>query len=285
MKNKTRGIYLAYDFIEKVPYDLEEIKSSPITEIVVPLLKINKERWKELRSTNKVLSIAIPATSWNVEKCPLNPQEEKERKERILKAVSYNPDKIILDALRFAGTWSPLEEFKFHKECKYCKGKNREKEILRIARDIKKLVGNKIKLGFFAIPSKPLQAKLNKGHLEKTSLESKNQLDLFGQNIIKLTNIFDFVSPMLYHQFLNKKINFIEEYVKELKKNITKSIIPIIQIFEMPSTPIKMLSNNEIKEVYKAAIKKDSDGVYLFTWDTALLCGKDKEIMEVLRKD
>lgn len=73
-------------------------------------------------------------------KCPLDPNEGSHLAERIEEALSYKPDTLWIDHIRFDGYWEGIKEGKIpdiHYPCQWCRGKDRVTVISNIAKFIK----------------------------------------------------------------------------------------------------------------------------------------------------
>jgi len=251
--------------------------------LIVWLDSITSQKWPLLQKTGCELGISFSA--FEKEDCPLDPLAKDKLREKIKRALKWRPREIWLDHFRFDGYWestfakAPVDKGYLvadtHKPCKWCRDKNRVKIIDDIAKEIKKLVRNKTKVGYFAVPY----------HLNRqTKLVSE-----LGQNHSILGKIFDMASPMLYHRMIRKPVSYISKYVKYMHKLTQKPVLPIIQIKDMPDLPAgrqgdlqDKLSWNEIKAAYNEAKKKPSVGVSIFMWEHAVEKNKVGLIKELL---
>ncbi len=205
--------------------------------------------------------------------CPLSAQALSFLNRKLKKIVALKPDVIWFDYLKFQGKWGVVrgDLSETHEECKYCLDKDRESEIVEIARDALAKIPKNIKVGYFAMPYK-------KGEYEGWE-------KILGQDHKNLGNIFDFVSPMLYHRMVGKPVSYISEYVKYLDGlDIKAEIIPIIQLKDMPDELPDKLTLKEIGQEVEEAMKSPSVGVAVFSWDQTIEKGKLYGVSRILRK-
>jgi len=140
-----------------------------------------------------------------------------------------------------------------HKECVWCRDKNRAKKMEDIAKFARRLVPKDVKIGYFAVP-----------FIED---EVPDLVFSLGQDHRLLGKVFNISSPMLYHKMINKPVSYISEYVKYLYGLTNNSVLPIIQIRDMPDDLADKLSEREILSAYQEAGKLPSSGVSFFVWE------------------
>jgi len=90
-------------------------------------------------------------------------------------------------------------------------------------------------------------------------------LEIAGQDLNKLGSYVDFISPMCYSHMLKKEPNWINQVVKDHKKQSQISVIPAVQVKECYLTD--KLTKNNLKKIIKESIKKPSGGIILWSWD------------------
>ena len=244
-------LFLSY----KPDMDLGSLVDCGANELIVPLNALSKGRWDSLRSLNMRVGIYVAGTSGQT--CPLDPVERRRLRDDFEEALSYQPDAIWADHMRFDGYWEGLQGGVIpntHRECQWCRGVNRVGVINEIAEFMKQQAAGNCELGYFAVPFKPVDV-------------SSLVTDL-SQDHKTLAKHFDFVSPMLYHRMIGKPASYISEYVSWLAGETGKPIVPIIQVKDMPGEDT--LSVNEMRRAFAEATKLPSAGVAWFTWEAAL---------------
>lgn len=263
-----RILFLEYKFRDFTDEELEE--PNP-TGVIASLEKLNKERWEQIKrifAEKGVSFVSLPGG----DVCPASKDAEGFLKEKVRSALSYKPDVIWFDHLRFEGHWEKAREVlpKVHKDCEFCGGKNRGDIIVSLAKKILKLIPKRVKTGYFAIPFK-------EGEYDNWEVR-------LGQVHRKLGNIFSLISPLLYHRMIGKPVGYISEYTRYLASlPIKAKILPIIQLKDMPDKLVDKLTISEIGGTVKEAIKPPSTGVAIFSWDQAIEKGKLQGVSEILR--
>ena len=278
----------------------EKLGEIGANHLIIPLTSITKEKRQFVEKLNSKLGISISCFGTNA--CPANPLSMNRLIDSVKKSLDLRPDEIWLDHFRFDGVWeSTFAKISVndgyliadtHKPCKWCKGKKRVEIIARIAKDVRKLVENKVKLGYFAVPFK--------------KKEIPDLVIQLGQDHELLGKIFDITSPMLYHRMINKQVSYISEYVKYISKfnlpagkannsarlaqHKSRQVIPIIQVKDMPDLPaqagnlVDKLTKVEFLRSYRETIKSPSKGVSIFSWEHAIEENKVSWINEVFKK-
>lgn len=205
--------------------------------------------------------------------CLANPIVETQIEQNIQRVISFHPDEIWIDHLRFHGHWEN-KDFKVnepHKECSFCKKRSRKEVVLEKLQITRNLIPTDIKLGFFAVP-----------YFWKAHSES---LDILGFDYSMLVDCVDSIGPMLYHRMLGKPTVYINEYCNHLSDLGFKDIIPLIQVKDMPENSKRDYSDEEFSEAYVEASKPPSSGVAFFTWNHAIEKGRTENIRQLFSKD
>lgn len=253
-------------FVE--PSDLRGIENSGANHLIVSWSEgMDIDVWRKLKTEEFKLGLSVCV--FGVDGCPASVEAKKKLFEKLDKVLELGPEQIWLDHFRFDGSWELGENREIgniHQECKWCGGKNRAGVLGEIAREIMSKCRGRTKVGYFAVPFLPS--------------EVSDLADGLGQDHAVLGGIFDMVSPMLYHRMIWKPVGYISEYVKWLADIGCKSILPIIQVKDMPDNLQDDLSGKEINSAFGEAIKKPSEGVSFFWWTAAL----EKKKAEIIRK-
>lgn len=204
--------------------------------------------------------------------CAADPNSTSQLSNKIQEALSFNPEEIWIDHLRFHGYWETKMAVILnpHQPCRFCQHINREDFISRQFSTIKKMIPGNISLGFFAVP-----------FYHQKSPEYQRVL---GLNYLKIKELVDLISPMVYHQMLGKPATFINEYVSYLFNLGFRQIIPIIQTTEMPAVLSDDYSAKDLTLAFQEATKPPSTGVSLFTWNKAIETGKKQLVINLLKK-
>lgn len=247
--------------------DLKQVKNLKINHLFVVDHEINNINWKELSGLETKKAISMDAF---LKGCPANPELVSDILSRVEKAAEKGPDEIWLDGFRFGGRCTSIDEQSYtepHGVCEYCGSVDRVKFLNELAAKVKEKVPKDIKLGYFAVAFK--------------SEDNPKLLLEMGQDHKDLSQIFDMVSPMLYHRMFGKRPSYISEYVDYLSKKASIPILPIIQAKDMPDSLEDKMDNEEIKQAFNEAIKTPSSGVSIFKWGHVL----EKEgLVELLRE-
>lgn len=257
-----KELFLEYKFGD---YDLDLLKKSGANGLIVWMDHLTPTRWKTLSNLKMRKGVCVAGIQSG--KCPLNPEEEKGRLGRIKKALSYDPDVIWVDHIRFSGYWEGAgdkKSYNVHPECKYCKDKNRVETIVSIAKNIHTIVNGRTQLAYFAVPFG-----IN---------DMPNLTPMIGQDHKLLAKYFDLISPMVYHRMIDKPVSYISELVTWLSEETQKPIIPIIQAKDMPDDLPDKIDEDEMQKMYREAVKTPSAGVAWFSWDGAIEKGKTQII-------
>ena len=215
------------------------------------------------------LKIGLCAGAYQGE-CAADPQSLLQLKEKVTHLVSLSPDEIWIDHLRFHGRWETevKQLVDSHLPCQFCENIDRKKIVASYFTEVKKLVPDTIKLGFFAAPF--------------TTQEFPDYPQILGLDYQKIKDSVDMISPMLYHRAINKPPIYISAYVQYLHDLGYQHIVPIIQVKDMPDNLPDEYSVEELEQAYQEAIKPPSAGVAIFTWDHALEKGKTETVVELL---
>lgn len=238
------------------PRNTTGIENSNANYLMVHEGGLDQENWDKLKKVGMDLSIAFSACTPG--ECPANPTSWNKLHQKISQFLSFNPQALWLDHFRFDGHWESArgEIAGIHLPCQWCKDLDRAKFLMMLAQKIKQHVGNKTKVGYFAVPFKAQEW-----------LQFNTQI---GQDHQVLGRIFDQISPMLYHQMIDKPIAYISEYVSYLTDLTHEPILPIIQIKTMPDDLEDTITEDIIKQAFNEAIKPPSEGVAIFWWNHVL---------------
>lgn len=258
-------------------YPISQLAKMDVTGLMVEEKHLTKSRSGTLRNLGFEVGIAVGALPGG-RVCPASPAARAQLERKLRRAVSFQPDIIWLDHLRFEGHWESKVPYGTseglkgaHRPCRYCKRRKRSRIISDLAAFARALVDEKIRLGYYAVPFK-----------EK---EHREWIGLLGQDHRALSRVFDFVSPMLYHRMLGKPVRYIGDYVRYLN-NLTfeARILPIIQVKDMPDDLPDELSLEDIEEAVQEALTPPSIGVALFTWDDVIQNHKVAGVTEILQR-
>ena len=260
-------------------YPISQLAKMGVTGLMVEEKHLTKSRSGTLRDLGFEVGIAVGALPGG-RVCPVSPAAKAYLEHKLRKAVSFDPDIIWLDHLRFEGRWEAVKvdrdtkEYVYrsvHDACRWCRGKVRSKEVVTLAKWAKSLVPKSTPLGYFAVPFKL-------GEHTKLAHE-------LGQDHRLLGKFFDCISPMLYHRMLGKPVRYIGDYVRYLNNlTIEARILPIIQVKDMPDDLPDELSLEDIEEAIQEALTPPSIGVALFAWDHVIEEHKVAGVTEILQR-
>ena len=243
------------------------LENSGANHFIAALDPLTKEIWQRLKKLGATLAISL--TSFDGGGCPADPRAFFLLKERIKKALDFQPQQIWLDHFRFDGHWERIKGRRIpgiHKDCFWCRGKDRVRILVNLARKVKELIGKQAEIGYFAVPFREGEV----GEL----------ISGLGQDHRELGKIFGLVSPMLYHRMINRPVSYISEYADWIFQKTEKPVLPIIQVKDMPDNLPDKLSGEEVQQAFNEACKPSSIGVSFFSWDHAVEKGKT----ELIRK-
>lgn len=247
------------------PLKLDGIGDSGANHLIIVYKGLNEKIWGRLKKLKMNLSISVNA--FGPEGCPANLLAQQKLFKKIKAALKYHPKEIWIDHFRFDGHWEAVKKGKIpsvHLDCQWCRGKNRAAVLKDCAWEIMGLVSRRCQIGYFAVPFK--------------KDELPELVSSLGQDHSLVGSIFNLSSPMLYHQMINKPPAYVSDYVKWLANKTQKPVLPIIQIKSMPDNLKDTITEEEIRLVFKEAIKKPSVGVSFFYWTHALEKNKTKII-------
>ena len=257
---KEVSLFLEYKFRD---FTDDELKYPKAFFVMASLEKLNEQRVQQIKRLGFKFGISLVSfPGANI--CPVSSEGKNYLLKNVGDALIWNPDVIWFDHLRFEGKWERLknELVGTHIGCEFCKGKDRTLVIKDLAQNLREEIPSNIKIGYFAVPC------------TSRDFEGRLQTEL-GQNHSQLCNIFDYVSPMLYHRMINKPVSYIGEYIGYLASLKMKAkILPIVQLKDMPDDLDDKLTLTEIKEEVRQALTPPSIGVAVFSWDQTI--GKDK---------
>lgn len=243
------------------PNQLEGIEESGANHLIIVTEGLNKEIWDKLKELGIDLSISVNA--FGPDGCPANPQSKEKLFNKIRNALEFQPKEIWIDHFRFDGHWEAIEKNKIpgiHTPCEFCSDKTRVDVLRETAQLVMDLVGNKTKVGYFAVPFK--------------SSKVSELVTGLGQDHSVVGRIFDMSSPMLYQQMIKKPTSYISEHIRWLSDITQKPVLPIIQVKSMPDDLEDTITEDVINSEFQEAIKEPSLGVCFFWWVHALEKGK-----------
>lgn len=255
-----KALFLEY---KSGDFDSETLTSSGANEVVAAMENLNPARVKQLQDWGVNLTLSFSAFADN--SCPLSSENTNRLESLISQAISLRPFGIVFDHLRFDGSWEKIQDgviLNLRPDCDFCRGKSRVQEITKIAARARMLIPNQIKVGYFAVPL-------------------KREAFVLGQDHQALGNIFDYISPMLYHRMIHKPVNYISDFTSYLSVLTGKQILPAIQTKDMPDDISDNIDSDELANEYREAIKPPSAGVLWFSYDGAVEKGKTDIISQL----
>jgi len=218
--------------------------------------------------------------------CPNHQKIRQGRLEQIKKILqNFEIDGIWLDFVRYPCHWEDVRDKNITEYC-FCKNcldqfaktiggwpeglkwywfKNRQ--VTLFVKDVKKIVKEskkKIKLGVFTVPWKKNEFN---GAIKK----------IICQDFSALSKQVDIFTPMVYHKMLDRKTEWISEYVNYLYRLTKKPILPIVQT---ENKPAKLGKEEFVKEV-KTSLQKPSAGTIVFFYEDLI---KDKDKLKLVKR-
>lgn len=206
-----RDIVFYLAFSEDVG-NLVQLQRTGATGVMAVLERLSHKRGEQIRDVGLRVEVVVRALPGG-DICSVSLAAWRFLKSHLTKAIQFKPDVLWLDNFRFEGHWeASRNDLKGSNSwCKFCRGKMRQKIISDLARLARKFVNDQVKLGYYAVPFK--------------EVEHREWLELLGQDHRKLSMIFDYISPMLYHKMMGKPVSCIGEYISYLNKMGVKARI------------------------------------------------------------
>jgi hypothetical protein len=100
-----------------------------------------------------------------------------------------------------------------------------------------------------------------------------------AQDLQKISNYADYISPMCYSQMLKRDAGWISDVVADMNKRARGMILPSIQVY--PYYIDRTFTSKDFKRCVEEALKPPSRGVVFFSWP---LFEKDSLRMEVVKE-
>ena len=249
----------------------------------------NKESWSITQKGEKA------SESWVQFVCPTNRKYLEYLKKKIIDlAKSMNPYGITLDFIRFFTFWEMVgpstvsEETNHGCFCDNCikdfsKHNSLPENLSEIERNMWILreipeTWAEWKQGVILCAAKELIESIHSVRTDlKTAIhivpwkmgEFNDGLQFIaGQNIEKLSEMTDFLTPMTYAPMCHRKSEWINELVCDLQSNSKVPIIPAIQVSKAYDE--EQLSPERFRADLKSAIQHPSKGVLLWSWEALL---------------
>jgi uncharacterized lipoprotein YddW (UPF0748 family) len=117
------------------------------------------------------------------------------------------------------------------------------------ARQVVKAINPKVTLGLFGVPW-------------RTDERDDAIRTIVAQDYAKLAPFVDVLSPMVYHRMVGKRVGWIADFSRYLRRLTDKPILPIIQACSLPDA----LSDAEFATAVRYAMEAPSAGVIVFSF-------------------
>lgn len=240
LNNKGFSTY----YIHQTFYNPEYLKSHPTSYALTQTGEIAKDEWVEFI-------------------CPTDRDYLNFLKSRLNHIVTeYNPTGISLDFIRQFIFWEKIFDSNSPRLVKSCccprcvtDGRNIEEIITDVVKELSSYIRTLregIQVDLHSVPW----------------MENEYTVDglsLSGQNLGRIGNYVDFITPMCYSHMLMKSPTWINELVKNQHSSSGVPVIPAIQAKECyiddPLTP------KALEEILQEALKEPSKGVIVWSWD------------------
>lgn len=238
-------------------YDIPALAASGAHELVVSWDGLTKRRWRKLQEADIPMSISLNAFPRD-DSCPMDPSAWPRLRKMIDKVLDYTPVAVWLDHFRFGGHWETSKKKigSLHASCAFCDQADRPRELVKVAREVRRQLPPWVAMGYYAVPLLPS--------------EHPEVVESLGQDHAQLAPHFEEVSPMLYHRMLGKPVEYISEYVHWLKQATNAAVLPILQLKDMPDNLSDKLQHQEIAAAYEQAKLSEPAGIAFFHWGHAL---------------
>lgn len=262
----SKELFLEYKFGD---YDTAALDQLGATGWIVPIEKLTPARMAML---SQRAAVSIACRAFEGFDCPLQAGAQAALRAKLAEAASYNPERIIIDHLRFDGRWEATRNAHIpetHAPRGACVGVNRSEAILRIAEDARRRVPENIVLGYFAVPL-----------MAESVPQLTSTVDSLGQDHTRLGQTLDLVSPMLYHRMIGKSTAYIREYAVRLASVCKAEVMPILQTKDMPDDRQYELNADEMFAARNAALSAPVDTIAWFSLDGAI----EKQKLGTLQK-
>ena len=252
--------------------------------IVEPVFLLQEDDPYELAT----LSDGKPAQdSWVRFACPTDSEHLRSVSSRIQKDIrDYDPPGVSLDFIRFFQFWEMTdpnakpESLPTSCYCSRCVSQRglfrnagvwRQNVITSTAMALCSLVresNSQIRIGIHCVPW-------------TQGLFNGAVREVVGQNCSELSEIGDYLTPMVYHHMMHRSPSYIREFMRDLSENQGCShVLPSVQVRqayredEMPP--------EEFEEALGYALEGSSEGVILYKWED--LAG-DKTRLDIVRNN
>jgi hypothetical protein len=257
-------LFLEYKFSDHC--DPRMLLEAGATHIMAPVQRLDIAKRKALEAAGLIVE---PVVALPQDVCPLNPVVWGDIQRQIIRAMAPGQQIVWFDHLRFSGSWeaSLASPPGLHADCWCCEGKNRLSAIAALAHKIKKWLPPGMAAGCFTVP-------IPQGHLE-----TSRQL---GQDAVTLGNIFDYLSPMVYHRSLGWSAAQVEFYLGWIGQQVSAQIVPILQVKNFPDGVPDDLQEDEMAAVCSAMRTLGLPPAW-FSWDGAVEQGKTEVLARAWR--
>ena len=100
-----------------------------------------------------------------------------------------------------------------------------------------------------------------------------------SQNVVKMKEYADFISPMCYSQMVDRDAGWISDVVRDMDVKAKNMVVPSIQVY--PYYIERKMDTDEFRKCLEEALKTPSKGVIFFSWP---LFEKDSSRMDVVQQ-
>ena len=232
--------------------------------------------------------------------CPENEEYLKNRIKYIIDLIRiYNPDGISLDFIRQFVYWEMVmpetkpEDIERGCFCKKCINGFKDFSRIKIPEDLSTtteiadwiLHNHKKEWGVWE--SEQIYRSLEKITKQIKAVNPKILINLHivpwrktdygngieniaGQNLKRMSQLADYISPMCYNHMLKRKPEWICSVVRDISRRSYKPVIPSLQV-EKEYLETKV-SDEEFRDSVNNGLKPPSSGIVIWNWETLMSC-------------
>jgi uncharacterized lipoprotein YddW (UPF0748 family) len=99
-----------------------------------------------------------------------------------------------------------------------------------------------------------------------------------GQDLAKIANYTDYLSPMCYHHMVMRNTSWIQSVVKDVYRLTHSQVIPSIQVKKAYID--KTLTLSDFRDSLVEALKPPSKGVVFWSWESLAKSTEKKELIK-----
>lgn len=209
--------------------------------------------------------------SWVRFSCPTDKEHLNQVRERIRRDIrDYNPPGLSLDFLRFFQFWemtdpkATAESLPKSCFCDRCKDQQKhfnsvEDWRMYVITETARTLCSDIRDAVFGctigIHCVPWKQDMFDGAISK----------VIGQNFKVLSDIGDYLTPMIYHHMMHLQPSYVKEFLDDMYAQGCRHVLPSVQVREAYRE--EEMPSSEFREALELSLEKPSEGVVLYNWE------------------